>query len=179
MLHAGGWEEQPVYFARAGYPGVAKLRKVLESASKSDWAGFQIFYAMRESEVRGSTGLDLVESMLAVFREVTPAMNLCMQIELAGARRNKRPAAGFVEIQGGLPMKPILAVCCALILVCAAVLTVRAGAQPAIMVASPQFVTVRNGGPRPEPDSPVERLRPSYGRPDYCRRILPGHIRFL
>jgi hypothetical protein len=38
-------------------------------------------------------------------------------------------------------MKPILAVCCALILVCAAVLTVRAGAQPAIMVASPQFVT--------------------------------------
>jgi hypothetical protein len=83
MLHAGGWEEQAVYFARAGYPGVRKLRKVLESAPKSGWAGFQIFYPMRESEVRGSTGLDLVESMLAVFREVTPAMNLCMQIELA------------------------------------------------------------------------------------------------
>jgi hypothetical protein len=42
---------------------------------------------MRETEVRGSTGLDLVESMLAVFREVTPAMNLCMQIELADLGR--------------------------------------------------------------------------------------------
>ena len=83
MLHAGGWEEQPVYFARTGYPGVRKLRQALEAAPKSGWAGFQLFYAMRENEVRGSTGLDLVESMLAVFREVTPAMNLCMQIALA------------------------------------------------------------------------------------------------
>ena len=38
-------------------------------------------------------------------------------------------------------MKPVLAFCCALIVVCAAVLTVRASGQPAIMVASPQFVT--------------------------------------
>jgi hypothetical protein len=37
---------------------------------------------MSEKEVRGSTGLDLVESMLAVFGEVTPAMNLTMQIKL-------------------------------------------------------------------------------------------------
>ena len=59
-----------------------KLRKLLDSAPKSLWAGFQIFYPMSETEVRGSTGLDLVESMLAVFREVTPAMNQCMQIEL-------------------------------------------------------------------------------------------------
>jgi hypothetical protein len=82
MLHAGGWE-QPAYFSRAGYPGVRKVRQALEAASKSHWAGLQIFYPMRESEVRGATGLDLVESMLAVFREVTPAMNLCMQIHLA------------------------------------------------------------------------------------------------
>jgi hypothetical protein len=37
---------------------------------------------MRESEVRSASGVDLVESMLAVFREVTPTMNLCMQIRL-------------------------------------------------------------------------------------------------
>ena len=89
LLHAGGWEEQPEYFARAGYPGVVKIRKALEAAPKSGWAGFQLFYPMRESEVRGSTGLDLVESMLAVFREVTPAMNLCMQIELADQYLNR------------------------------------------------------------------------------------------
>jgi hypothetical protein len=43
---------------------------------------------MREAEVRGSTGLDLVESMLAVFKEVTPVMNLCMQTKL------REPQAG-------------------------------------------------------------------------------------
>jgi hypothetical protein len=38
---------------------------------------------MSEDEVRASTGVDLVESMLAIFREVTPVMNLCMQVHLA------------------------------------------------------------------------------------------------
>jgi len=37
---------------------------------------------MPEKEVRSSSGVDLVESMMAIFDEVTPAMNLCMQIRL-------------------------------------------------------------------------------------------------
>lgn len=37
-------------------------------------------------------------------------------------------------------MKPLLVACCASVVACAAFLTVRAGAQPAIMT-SPQFVT--------------------------------------
>ena len=40
-------------------------------------------YRMSESDVQSTTGLDLVESMLAAYGEVAPAMNLCMQIELA------------------------------------------------------------------------------------------------
>ena len=44
---------------------------------------------MTEEEVRSATGLDLVESMLAVFREVTPLMNLTMQIELVEAEATK------------------------------------------------------------------------------------------
>jgi hypothetical protein len=55
----------------------------LNAASTTNWAGFQLFYPMTEDDVRVSAGLDLIESMLAVFREVTPAMNQCMQIELA------------------------------------------------------------------------------------------------
>jgi len=55
-------------------------------AAKAQVTGFQVFYPMPESEVRKATGLDLVESMLAVFREVTPAMNCCMQINLEQAR---------------------------------------------------------------------------------------------
>jgi len=82
-VFAGAWGEAPVYFSSANYPGVVKLRKLLDAAPKNHWAGFQIFYPMRETDVRSSTGLDLVESMLAVFGEVTPAMNQCMQIELA------------------------------------------------------------------------------------------------
>ena len=38
-------------------------------------------------------------------------------------------------------MKKLLVAGCALMVVCAAFLTVRAGAQPAIIVASPQYVT--------------------------------------
>lgn len=37
---------------------------------------------MEEKDVRASRGLDLVESMLAVFEDLTPVMNLCMQTPL-------------------------------------------------------------------------------------------------
>jgi hypothetical protein len=82
MLHAGSWEIEPAVFSKADLPPMRKLRKVLAGAPGSHWAGFQLYYPMPEDEVRSATGLDLVESMLAVFREVTPAMNLCMQIQL-------------------------------------------------------------------------------------------------
>lgn len=82
MLHAGSWEAGPAGFSKANFPDMRKLHKFLAAAPGSHWAGFQLYYAMSEEEVRSTTGLDLVESMLAVFREVAPAMNLCMQIEL-------------------------------------------------------------------------------------------------
>lgn len=37
---------------------------------------------MSEEEVRATTGTDLVGAMLAVFREVTPVMNLCLLVKL-------------------------------------------------------------------------------------------------
>jgi len=81
-LHAGSWEGEPGHFTRDNLPAMLKLRRLLASAPGNHWAGFQIYYPMREEEVRGSTGVDLVEAMLAVFSEVTPAMNLCMQVQL-------------------------------------------------------------------------------------------------
>lgn len=81
-IHAGTWDE-PASFSLTNWSGPPKLRRVLASAPANQWAGFQLYYPMPEEEVRGSTGLDLVESMLAVFREVTPAMNFCMQTQLA------------------------------------------------------------------------------------------------
>ena len=81
VLHAGSWENE-ARLSKTNYPGVVKLRRLLQSAPKNRWAGFQIFYPMRRDEVLATPGPDLVESMLAVFQEVTPAMNLCMQIQL-------------------------------------------------------------------------------------------------
>jgi hypothetical protein len=80
-IDAGCWEER-VSFTRTTFPDMTKLRTVLEGAPPASWAGFQVYYPMPELEVRGSSGVDLIESMIAVFGEVTPAMNLCMQIRL-------------------------------------------------------------------------------------------------
>ncbi len=81
-IFAGSWEGEPADFSKSNFPSMAKLRRILAAAPGGHWAGFQVYYPMAEEEVRASTGLDLVESMLAVFREVTPAMNLTMQVQL-------------------------------------------------------------------------------------------------
>ncbi len=81
-VHAGSWEAEPLRFSKRNFPGVLKLRRLLQAAPKHHWAGLQLYYPMSEDEVASSSGVDLVESMLAVFREVTPAMNLCMQTQL-------------------------------------------------------------------------------------------------
>ena len=81
-VHAGGWEDF-VDYGKSSLPETPKLRRLLTEASATHWAGFQLYYSTPEAEVRAMTGLDLFEAMLAVFEEVTPAMNLCMQIQLS------------------------------------------------------------------------------------------------
>lgn len=80
-VYGGTWDDRADVM-NSHLPTMQTLRRTLSEAPKSHWAGFQLYYAMTEDEVRGSTGLDLVESMLAIFDEVTPVMNLCMQTEL-------------------------------------------------------------------------------------------------
>jgi hypothetical protein len=81
-IRAGSWEDEPIYLSKANFAGAAAIAGVLRKAPADGWTGFQLFYAMDESDVQSSTGIDLVESMMAVFEEVTPVMNLCMQIDL-------------------------------------------------------------------------------------------------
>lgn len=81
-IFAGSWDVAAAEFSRTDFPSMSRLRKVLLAAPENHWAGFQLYYAMTETEVRATTGVDLVESILAVFQEVTPAMNLCMQVDL-------------------------------------------------------------------------------------------------
>jgi len=81
VIDAGCWEDRTI-FRKKSLPEPALLAKVLRSAERDAWAGFSAYYPMKEKEVASAAGADLLESILAVFREVTPAMNECMQIKL-------------------------------------------------------------------------------------------------
>lgn len=83
-IEAGGWDK-PSRYRQSDFPSKSQLVKVLNEMPADRWGGFQLFYPMSAEEVKASTGQDLVEAMLAVFEEVTPAMNECMQIQLATA----------------------------------------------------------------------------------------------
>ncbi len=80
-LHAGSWDT-PSEYTRSNFPSRAQLLRSLNGAPENHWSGFQTYYPMTAEEVQSSTGADLVEAVLAVFREVTPLMNQCMQIVL-------------------------------------------------------------------------------------------------
>ncbi len=81
-IFAGSWEAEAAEFCARDYPGAAALREALEAAPKRQWAGFQLYYPMTEADVRASSGAELVEAILAVFEEVTPAVNLCAEAPL-------------------------------------------------------------------------------------------------
>jgi hypothetical protein len=81
QVDAGGWEA-PLSVTKSKFPSMSKIKKALDEAPGASWAGFQVYYPMPEKDVRSSTGVDLVESMMAIFEEVTPAMNVCMQTRL-------------------------------------------------------------------------------------------------
>ena len=81
QIDAGGWENRCA-ITKSKFPSMAELKKILDYAPPASWAGFQVYYPMPEKEVRSSLGVDLVESMTAIFEEVTPAMNVCMQTQL-------------------------------------------------------------------------------------------------
>jgi hypothetical protein len=77
-IRTGTWSA-PVTLSRSGWPGAFQLKRLLQKIDPADWAFFQLYYPMPEEEVRSAAGVDLIEAMLAVFQEVTHAMNLCMQ----------------------------------------------------------------------------------------------------
>lgn len=81
-IFAGSWYAGPADFSLEDFPGIRVLRQILESAPKSHWAGFQLYYPMDEAEVRGSAGPELVEAILAAFDETVPVMNCVMQVKL-------------------------------------------------------------------------------------------------
>lgn len=80
-LKAGSWTN-PASFDPKGCPSMNQLFNVLRKIPGDHWGGFQLYYPMSPEEVKGSTGPDLVDAMMAVFVEVTPLMNICMRVQL-------------------------------------------------------------------------------------------------
>lgn len=80
-IQAGSWSE-PHVFRQSTLPAAVRLRALLDRAPATEWCGFQVYFPMDERDVQAMTGTDLVETMMAVFEEVRPAMNACMQVAI-------------------------------------------------------------------------------------------------
>jgi hypothetical protein len=63
-------------------PGAARLRALIEKAPAREWCGAQVYFPLAEADVRAMSGVDLIEAMMAVFEEVRPAMNQCMDVPI-------------------------------------------------------------------------------------------------
>jgi hypothetical protein len=72
-------------FDRSSFRSAAQLRSAARRLPADRWAGFQLYYPMPEAEVRGCAGHELVRAIEAVFAEVVPAMNRCLQVPLETA----------------------------------------------------------------------------------------------
>jgi hypothetical protein len=81
VAEIGEWETNAV-FTKQNFKSSRQIRAVLANYPRREWVGFQLYYPTPEREVRACTGYELVQSICGVFKEVTPAMNCCMQIRL-------------------------------------------------------------------------------------------------
>jgi len=80
-LKVGSWTK-PSGFTPKEWPSANQLLGMLTKIPANHWGGFQLYYPMSPEEVRGSTGPDLVDAMMAVFVEVTPVINQCLKVKL-------------------------------------------------------------------------------------------------
>lgn len=81
-LEVGAWGNNRVNYSSRNFPKMSKLKNFAMGIPGEQWAGLMLYYPMKKEEVLATSGIDLVESMIAVFLEVTTVMNLSMQVEL-------------------------------------------------------------------------------------------------
>ncbi len=93
VVELGGWVASAT-FAGDDFRSAAQIREAARRASQQEWVAFQLYYPMPEAELRAAGGLELVDAIAAVFAEVTPVMNLCMQIELKEGAKATGAIAG-------------------------------------------------------------------------------------
>jgi hypothetical protein len=79
-----------VRFSGRSFRSARQIREAADKAPRAQWAGFDLFYPMPESEIRASGGYELVQGILGAFAEVVPVMNMCMQVPLVAATGAER-----------------------------------------------------------------------------------------
>ncbi len=77
----GDWEQNEV-LGRDNFSSATRLRTAARRIPPERWGAFQLYYPLPAAEVRRCSGYELVRAVRAVFVEVIPAMNLCMQVPL-------------------------------------------------------------------------------------------------
>jgi len=84
VIEVGDWSQNLVLRGPA-FRSAAQITKAAATFPDDGWVGFQLYYPMSEQEVRSCSGPDLVRAVRAVFAQVVPAMNACMQVPLEPA----------------------------------------------------------------------------------------------
>jgi hypothetical protein len=85
--------EHNLLLDRERFRSIAQLAGAARRISPERFGGFQLYYPMPESELHDCPGPELVRAIVAVFAEVLPAMNLCMQVPLSLPRTAGGPGA--------------------------------------------------------------------------------------
>jgi hypothetical protein len=76
--HLGGSEAGGAFRGR-DWGGAAAIRRAVRRVPDDAWAWFQLYWAWPEEELREMDGGEIIASVLAVFGEVAPVMNLLME----------------------------------------------------------------------------------------------------
>lgn len=85
VADVGDWEASTV-FTGADFSSATQIRTVLEGYPPRQWVGFQLYYPIPEADLHRASGGELVQAVCAVFADVVPAMNTCLQVPLETAR---------------------------------------------------------------------------------------------
>ena len=84
----GSWEASRT-FRGPRWGGPAAVRKACLAIPPEAWGWFQVVYPTPEKELKDMDGAEIVATVLAIFDEVTPLMNLVMDKPyLAGLGRS-------------------------------------------------------------------------------------------
>jgi hypothetical protein len=59
---------------------VAAVRRACEAVPDDAWGWVQLYCAIAEKELTAMDGSEIIAAILAIFNEVTPAMNLVMSV---------------------------------------------------------------------------------------------------